>query len=75
MYICWQILNEKNNVETEVKLSLQPMENMQISVVAQPGYMGPKRGILTISRLNSPSDKKIVGSKFTLIVWFQNIYY
>lgn len=54
-----------------MKLSLQPMENMQISVVALPGHVGPKRGILTISRLNSPSDKKIVGFSLPLLFNFK----
>ncbi|XP_046687037.1 uncharacterized protein LOC124372671, partial [Homalodisca vitripennis] len=57
---CFKILTEKKTVECEMLVSLQPMENCQVSVVMLAANPGPKWGHLTISRFNQPQDKKVL---------------
>uniref|UniRef100_A0A1B6KQB6 Cep192/Spd-2-like domain-containing protein n=3 Tax=Graphocephala atropunctata TaxID=36148 RepID=A0A1B6KQB6_9HEMI len=57
---CFKILAQKKTMESEMLVSLQPMEKYEVSVVMLAASPGPKWGHLTISRLNQPQDKKVL---------------
>uniref|UniRef100_A0A1B6DKN0 Abnormal spindle-like microcephaly-associated protein ASH domain-containing protein n=1 Tax=Clastoptera arizonana TaxID=38151 RepID=A0A1B6DKN0_9HEMI len=57
---CFKLLKDQKKLEDQIQLSLQPMENTTLTVVMMPTQAGACTSLLSIQRINSSLEKKLI---------------
>ncbi|XP_054284732.1 uncharacterized protein LOC129001462 isoform X2 [Macrosteles quadrilineatus] len=57
---CFKIVSDEETLQSEIKLSLQPMDNREIKLAVLATVQGPLWGHLTISRICRAVDKNVL---------------